>query len=216
MKKIINYYPIILFMITLLSLIFMEKYLHIAPNLNINSSLIIYPFSFLILTTIYHHKGIKYTKQTIFFTFLFLLLFYFMMTILNSIEGITSSKNITDSLRTIFTPNSFTIDSKFIYYPKLEIVLTFSLVYFISHYIFITIYEATLDVTYNIIAFILSLLIGFILDELLFIPLSNLSNLINKTMIYEDLIKLMTANFIMVIFSSIIIFFIYSLRHIKR
>ena len=216
MKKIINYYPIILFMIILLSLIFIEKYIYIAPNLNINSSLLIYPFSFLLLISIYEEKGIKYVKQLLFYSFIFILLFYIIVSILNTINGITTSKIITDSLREIFTPNNFTVGSKFIYYPKLEIILTFSIVYFISHYIFITIYEATIDFTYNIIAFILSLLIGFILDQLLFIPLSNLPNLINKTMIYEDLIKLMTANFIMVIFTSIIILFIYSLRHIKR
>ena len=191
MKNIKNYYSIILFSILLLSLIFIEKYIYIAPNLNINSSLL-------------------------FYSFIFILLFYIIVSILNTINSITTSKIITDSLREIFTPNNFTVGSKFIYYPKLEIVLTFSIIYFISHYIFITIYEATIDFTYNIIAFILSLLIGFILDQLLFIPLSNIPNLIKEIIIYEDLIKLMTANFIIVIFTSIIMLFIYSIRHLKR
>ena len=52
MKNIKNYYSIILFSILLLSLIFIEKYIYIAPNLNINSSLLIYPFSFLLLMSI--------------------------------------------------------------------------------------------------------------------------------------------------------------------
>ena len=216
MKKLINYYPIILFIIILLSMVFMEKYINIAPNLNINTSLLIYPFSFLLLISIYEQKGIKYTKQNLFYCFILLLLFYLIASILNSLDSITSSKIITDNLREIFTPNNFIINSKFFYYPKLEFLLTFSVIFFISHYIFITIYEAVLDITYDIIAFILSLLIGFILDQLLFVPLSNITNLINQTLIYEDLIKLMTANFIMVIFTSIIMLGIYSFKHIKR
>ena len=211
MKKENVYFPTILFILLLISIIFSQKYVYIAPNLSINAGILIYPFTFLTLAVMYKNFNIKYVKQNIFASFILLFIFYLLVSIINSIDSITSTELISDNLRNIFTPNHFTIFKKFVYYPDITLLLTFSVIYFITHYIFITIYEATISVTNHLIAFILAILIGFILDQLLFVPLSNIPRLIDGTLKYQELIKLMTANFIIVIFSSIIMLFIYSI-----
>ena len=215
MKKSNINYSIILFMLLLLTSIFLEKYIYIAHNLNVNVGLLVYQFTFFLLIIMYNKNNIKYSKQCLFSSFILLLVFYLIASILNTIDSVTSSQVISNSLREIFTPNSFIIGSKFIYYPNISIILTFAVIYFISHYIFITIYEALLSISNNLIAFILSLLIGFILDQLLFVPLASIPHLMDGTLQYNELIKLMTGNFIIVIFSSVLMLIIYSIAYKK-
>ena len=86
---------------------------------------------------------------------------------------------------------------------------SFTLVFFLTHYIFIVTYEAITSDTNYFFGFTLSLLISFILNQILYIPLINIPKLIENTIIYKDLIELMAANFIIVVFSSVIIIMIY-------
>lgn len=215
MKKQGIYYPIVLFMLLLLTILFTEKNIYLAPNLNVNAGLIIYPFTFLLVVLMYKKYNMKYVRKTLYSSFILLFCFYLLMTILNTIDGITSSQIITNSLRNIFTPNSLTINNKFIYYPNIAVLLTFTVVYFISHFIFITVYEAIEGTTNHLIAFILSIMIGFTLDQILFTPLSNIPRIIDNTLSYKSLIEIMTANFIVVIFSSVLMLFIYAIAHKK-
>ena len=52
-------------------------------------------------------------------------------------------------------------------------------------------------------------MISFILDQILYLPIANLVDLFNNSITYKDLIDMLTAHFIVVIFSSIIISMIY-------
>ncbi len=215
MKKYNLYYPLISYILLLVSIIFSQKHIYIAPNLNISASLLIYPLTFLFMVITYKKLSIKYVKQNIYVNFILLLLFYFLVSILNSLDSIISTELISDNLRNIFTPNSFTLFSKFFYYPDLANLLSFSVIYFISHFIFITIYEVIEGYSNYLLAFILSILIGFILDQLLYVPLSNIPRLLDGTLIYQELIRLMTANFIIVIFSSVIMLIVYIVAYKK-
>lgn len=216
MKKVKNnYLMIILFILLLLTIIFINKEVYLAPNMNVNLGLFIYPFTFLLLILIYNKFNIKIAKETIYINFLMILLFYFLVSILNTLDSITSSQVISDNLRNVFTPKYFAINNLIFYYPNLVFLLSYSVTYFICHYIFITIYEAIESSSNYIIGFILALLISFTLNQMIFTPIVNIPNLIDGTMVYKDLIILMTGNFIVVIFSSILLLFIYALIYKK-
>ncbi len=215
MKRNEIYFSIILFLLVLLSFIFIPKTIYLAPKLNISVGVLIYPFTFLVLVLMFKKNNVNYVKESLGATVILLLVFYLLLTILNSIDSVVSSQFISDSLRNVFTPNHLTVGNTFIYYPNIMLLFTYSLVFFITHYIFITIYEAIEGITSYPIAFILAILISFILDQLLFTPLSSLPLLIDKGMNYKQLIELMTANFIIVIFTSVIMLFIYAIAYKK-
>ena len=79
MKKVSLYFPTILFILLLISIIFSQKYVYIAPNLSINAGILIYPFTFLTLTIMYKRFNIKYVKQNIFASFILLFIFYLLV-----------------------------------------------------------------------------------------------------------------------------------------
>jgi uncharacterized PurR-regulated membrane protein YhhQ (DUF165 family) len=189
--------------------------LYIAPNLNISEGLLIYPFTFLLLVLIYDKKGIKEAKQSVFCNFLLLLIFYLIMSVLNTLDATTTSQIISENLRNIFTPYYFNIKDIYIYYPDMINLLTFSLIYFLSHYIFIITYEAIENNSNFVIGFILAILIGFILDQMLYAPLVNFHNLLNNEITYNNLIEIMTANFICVIFMSVLMLIFYVMARKK-
>ena len=216
MKKRDSFNTILFFLITLLGIVFYNKFIYLAPNLNVSIGLIIYAFSFLVLVYLYKNTSIKYAKETIFSVFAMLLVFYFLVTILNSIDSITDSKLISDNLRNIFTPNAVDVKGYFLYYPHVSAVITYPVVFFLSHYIFITTYEALEEATNYIIGFVLAILMSFILDQVIYTPLVNAHKLINGLITYPELIRQLTANFIVVIFMSIMLLFIYALRREKR
>jgi uncharacterized PurR-regulated membrane protein YhhQ (DUF165 family) len=203
-------------MFLLISFIFLDKNIYIGPKLLISAGLLIYPFTFLILTFIYNKYTIKEAKYSIYISFMLLLVFYLIASIFNSIEAVVSSETVSESLRIIFTPNHFIIKNIIIYYPNLINLLTFSVIFFITHYIFVVVYEAIESTTNYLIGFILSILIGFILDQLLFTPLVSLPHLIDHSLSYNALIETMTANFIIVIFSSLVMLIIYSINQKKK
>lgn len=216
MKNKVSLKTIIFSVIILISIIFYNKFIYLAPNLNVSIGLIIYAFSFLLLVYLYKDNGIKYAKEAIYATFIIIYLFYLIMVILNSIDGITNCNLVSNALREVFTPNAVNIKGFFLYYPDLPLIITFPVIFFISHFIFISTYEAIEETINYIIGFILSILISFILDQVLFTPLLNAHKLIEGVMPYKDLIKQMTANFIVVIFMSILLLFVYALRKEKR
>ena len=215
-KNYINNYGILLFMVLLISFIFINKYIYIAPNLNVNIGLFLYPFTYLLTYIIYNKTNITNTKQTIYFNFKLIIIFYLIISILNTIEGTLSSSLVTDSLRVVFTPNFIYTNNIYIYYPDIVNLLTYIVIYFITHYIFIVTYEAIKDSTNYLLGFTLAIFISFILNQMLYTPLVNIRNLINNTLKYNTLIEMMTANFIVVIFTSIIIIIIYLIYYKKH
>ena len=170
--------------------------------------LIVYDFYFLVLVHIYKNTNIGYAKETVFSTFELLLIFFFLVTLLNCLDSITDSNLISNSLREVFTPNTIYIKGYFLYYPHMSLVITYPVVFFLSHYIFIVTYEAIEDVTNYIIGFSLVILIIFILAQSLYSPFVNTHKLVNHIIDYKDLRRQMTANYIVVIFISIMLLFI--------
>ena len=209
-KKVITYIISLAFSL-LLSIIVSGKLLYIAPHLTISASLLAYAFTFLFTARINEETNIDNTKNILKKVVIGTLIFYLFMIVINSISGMTSTKEITESLRNIFTPNKLAIKSISIYYPNLINLISSILIFYLTHNIFSITFEITKDYTSKTISFIMSILISFIIDQMIYISVISFIPLYNESITLTNYIENLTASFIMIIFTSVIMTIIYSI-----
>ena len=204
-------YVLLLGFTFLLSTIVSGKLLYIAPHLTISTSLLAYAFTFLFTARINEETNIDNTKNILKKVVIGTLIFYLFMIVINSISGMTSTKEVTESLRNIFTPNKLAIKSISIYYPNLINLISSILIFYLTHNIFSITFEITKDYTSKTISFIMSILISFIIDQMIYISVINFMPLYNESITLTNYIENLTASFIMIIFTSVIMTIIYSI-----
>ena len=209
-KKAFTYIILLAFSL-LLSTIVSGKLLYIAPHLTISASLLAYAFTFLFTARLNEEMNIDNTKNILKKVVIGTLIFYLFMIVINSISGMTSTKEITESLRNIFTPNKLAIKSISIYYPNLINLISSILIFYLTHNIFSITFEITKDYTSKTISFIMSILISFIIDQMIYISVISFIPLYNESITLTNYIENLTASFIMIIFTSVIMTIIYSI-----
>lgn len=209
-KKAFTYIILLAFSL-LLSIIISGKLLYIAPHLTISASLLAYAFTFLFTARLNEETNIDNTKNILKKVVIGTLIFYLFMIVINSISGMTSTKEITESLRNIFTPNKLAIKSISIYYPNLINLISSILIFYLTHNIFSITFEITKDYTSKTISFIMSILISFIIDQMIYISVISFIPLYNESITLTNYIENLTASFIMIIFTSVIMTIIYSI-----
>ncbi len=204
-------YVLLLGFTFLLSIIIAGKLLYIAPHLTISASLLAYAFTFLFTARLNEETNINNTKNILKKVVIGTLIFYLFMIVINSISGMTSTKEITESLRNIFTPNKLAIKSINIYYPNLISLISAVLIFYLTHNIFSITFEITKDYTSKTISFIISILVSFIIDQMIYISVISFIPLYNESITLTNYIENLTASFIMIIFTSVIMTIIYSI-----
>lgn len=209
-KKAFTYIILLAFSL-LLSTIVSGKLLYIAPHLTISASLLAYAFTFLFTARLNEETNIDNTKNILKKVVIGTLIFYLFMIVINSISGMTSTKEVTESLRNIFTPNKLAIKSISIYYPNLINLISSILIFYLTHNIFSITFEITKDYTSKTISFIISILISFIIDQMIYISVISFMPLYNESITLTNYIENLTASFIMIIFTSVIMTIIYSI-----
>ena len=209
-KKAFTYIILLAFSL-LLSTIVSGKLLYIAPHLTISASLLAYAFTFLFTAKLNEETNINNTKNILKKIVICILIFYLFMIVINSISGMTSTKEVTESLRNIFTPNKLAIKSISIYYPNLINLISSILIFYLTHNIFSITFEITKDYTSKTISFIISILISFIIDQMIYISVISFMPLYNESITLTNYIENLTASFIMIIFTSVIMTIIYSI-----
>lgn len=209
-KKAFTYIILLAFSL-LLSIIISGKLLYIAPHLTISASLLAYAFTFLFTARLNEETNIDNTKNILKKVVIGTLIFYLFMILINSISGMTSTKEVTESLRNIFTPNKLAIKSISIYYPNLINLISSILIFYLTHNIFSITFEITKDYTSKTISFIISILISFIIDQMIYISVISFIPLYNESITLTNYIENLTASFIMIIFTSVIMTIIYSI-----
>ena len=209
-KKAFTYIILLAFSL-LLSTIVSGKLLYIAPHLTISASLLAYAFTFLFTAKLNEETNINNTKNILKKIVICILIFYLFMIVINSISGMTSTKEVTESLRNIFTPNKLAIKSISIYYPNLINLISSILIFYLTHNIFSITFEITKDYTSKTISFIMSILISFIIDQMIYISVISFIPLYNESITLTNYIENLTASFIMIIFTSVIMTIIYSI-----
>lgn len=209
-KKVFTYIILLAFSL-LLSIIISGKLLYIAPHLTISASLLAYSFTFLFTAKLNEETNINNTKNIFKKIVISILIFYLFMIVINSLSGMTSTKEVTESLRNNFTPNKLAIKSISIYYPNLINLISSILIFYLTHNIFSITFEITKDYTSKTISFIISILISFIIDQMIYISVISFMPLYNESITLTNYIENLTASFIMIIFTSVIITIIYSI-----
>lgn len=209
-KKAFTYIILLAFSL-LLSTIVSGKLLYIAPHLTISASLLAYAFTFLFTARLNEEMNIDNTKNILKKVVIGTLIVYLFMIVINSISGMTSTKEITESLRNFFTPNKLAIKSISIYYPNLINLISSILIFYLTHNIFSITFEITKDYTSKTISFIISILISFIIDQMIYISVISFMPLYNESITLTNYIENLTASFIMIIFTSVIMTIIYSI-----
>ena len=209
-KKAFTYIILLAFSL-LLSTIVSGKLLYIAPHLAISASFLAYAFTFLFTAGHNEKTNIDNTKNILKKVVIGTLIFYLFMIVVNSLSGMTSTKEVTESLRNIFTPNKLAIKSISIYYPNLINLISSILIFYLTHNIFSITFEITKDYTSKTISFIISILISFIIDQMIYISVISFIPLYNESITLTNYIENLTASFIMIIFTSVIMTIIYSI-----
>lgn len=204
-------YVLLLSFTFLLSIIISGKLLYIAPHLTISASLLAYAFTFLFTARLNEETNIDNTKNILKKFVIGTLIFYLFMIVINSISGMTSTKEVTESLRNIFTPNKLAIKNISIYYPNLISLISAVLIFYLTHNIFSITFEITKDYTSKTISFIISILVSFIIDQMIYISVISFIPLYNESITLTNYIENLTASFIMIIFTSVIMTIIYSI-----
>ncbi len=204
-------YVLLLGFTFLLSIIISGKLLYIAPHLTISASLLAYAFTFLFTARLNEETNIDNIKNILKKVVIGTLIFYLFMIVINSISGMTSTKEITESLRNIFTLNKLAIKNISIYYPNLISLISAVLIFYLTHNIFSITFEITKDYTSKTISFIISILVSFIIDQMIYISVISFIPLYNESITLTNYIENLTASFIMIIFTSVIMTIIYSI-----
>lgn len=207
-KKNISYLLVLSFLM-LLCLIYSNKEVYIEKNLIINLSIVIYPISFLITGLITKEGGIKESKKSLKLTFLIILIFYLITSILCTVNSTTNSNDISTSLREVFTPNYFNVYDLTIYYPNLINLFTMLTVFYLSHNIFIILYDICKNYVSIFLTFVIAILISGFIDQMLYVSFTTIFNGLNTKLDLVNYVKNLTANFIITIFTSIILSIIF-------
>ncbi|MDD2409733.1 MAG: hypothetical protein PHD03_03335 [Bacilli bacterium] len=214
MKKESYFADGLLIIFLLLTLIFKNKFVVIAPNLDVSISIFIYSFTFLILGYILTKYKYKEAKKTINISIILILLFLILNLILNNTPGNAESE-INQSLLNIFTPYNISILGQNIYLNDLSIILIL-LIYYITHNIFISINDTLNTITNKYLSFGISIFIAFIIDTMFMVPTLYIKDIYYANLDAFDIIKYLTANFMVLIIMSLLSLLIYTLIFQKK
>ena len=204
MKKGFSNLNVILTLFLLVYIIFVNKFIYLAPNLYVSISLFVYAFTFLIPILIFNKYSLKEAKKAILYSALFVFIFQIVVTILCNIPPHIDNLIIDNALRELFTPNTMVINNFVIFYPLL-FNFTFLIVYILSHILLLSIYDAIKSFANMYIGFAIAVFIAFIVDTMFMVPLYHTSDLYYRVAGLIDIIRYLTANFMIVILCSTIL-----------
>ncbi|MFA7120435.1 MAG: hypothetical protein WC277_03065 [Bacilli bacterium] len=204
----------LLIIVLLITLIFKNKSILIAPVLEVSISIFLYSFTFLILGYILTKYNYQEAKKAIKISIIFILLFLLIVSILNNIPGNAESE-INQALLNIFTPYNISILGQNIYIFDLSILLIL-LIYYITHNIFISIDDTLNTITNKYLSFGISIFIAFIIDTMFMVPTLYIKDIYYTNLVAFDIIKYLTANFMVLIIMSLLSLLIYTLIFQKK
>ena len=195
-------YTLLLFILILISYLFNLINVNIYNNSSLSIGVIFYSLTYLVTFKMIKKNKISDNKKILFSSVLYFLLFFVLTTILCQFN---SENDLLVSLRNVFTPTSYAINNCTFYYPDVYKIIIYLLVYFFSHYIFMITYDVSEINTGYLVGFLVSMLIGFILDQMLYTTIYYLPDIIMSNLTVIDFLKTLTSNFIVTLLSSIIL-----------
>lgn len=206
-------YTLLLFILILISYLFNLINVNIYNNSSLSIGVIFYSLTYLVTFKMMKKNKISDNKKILFSSVLYFLLFFVLTTILCQFN---SENDLLVSLRNVFTPTSYTVNNFTFYYPDVYKIIIYLLVYYFSHYIFMVTYDVSEINTGYLIGFLVSMLIGFILDQMLYTTIYYLPDIIMSNLTVIDFLKTLTSNFIVTLLSSIILLIFVPILNINK
>lgn len=206
-------YTLLLFILILISYLFNLINVNIYNNSSLSIGVIFYSLTYLVTFKMIKKNKISDNKKILFSSVLYFLLFFVLTTILCQFN---SENNLLVSLRNVFTPESHEFNNFTIYFPDVYKIIIYLLIYFFSHYIFMVTYDVSEINTGYLVGFLVSMLIGFILDQMLYTTIYYLPEVIMNNLTILDFLKSLTANFIITLFSSIFLLIFVPILNINK
>ena len=215
MKKGIQFYSGLLFILLIISILFKNKFIYLAPNLNISISIITYSLTFLILGIILTKYSFKNAKTALKNSIYYTLLFFFIVLILCNVPSNLNSMNIDLILRELFVPNNIIINGFDFRYIDLSLLFYLG-VYFLTHFVFISINDIITSMSNKYLGYGTSIFISFIIDTMFMLPIFYYFEIYYGIFNFLDIIKLLTANYMALIILSLVSLLIYTLIAQKK
>lgn len=206
-------YTLLLFILILISYLFNLINVNVYNNSSLSIGVIFYSLTYLVTFKMIKKNKISDNKKILFSSVLYFLLFFILTTILCQFN---SENNLLVSLRNVFTPTSYAINNFTFYYPDVYKIIIYLLVYFFSHYIFMITYDVSEINTGYLVGFLVSMLIGFILDQMLYTTIYYLPDIIMSNLTVIDFLKTLTSNFMVTLISSIILLIFVPILNINK
>lgn len=206
-------YTLLLFILILISYLFNLINVNVYNNSSLSIGVIFYSLTYLVTFKMIKKNKISDNKKILFSSVLYLLLFFVLTTILCQFN---SENDLLVSLRNIFAPTSYAINNFTFYYPDVYKIIIYLLVYFFSHYIFMITYDVSEINTGYLVGFLVSMLIGFILDQMLYTTIYYLPDIIMSNLTVIDFLKTLTSNFMVTLLSSIILLIFVPILNINK
>ena len=195
-------YTLILFILIVISYIFNLININIYNNSYLSLGVIFYSLTYLIIFVMIRSYNIKENKKILLSSVKYFMLFMLFITILCQFN---SNNELINSIRDVFTPNSYIINNFTLYYPDVYKIIVYLLVYYFSHYIFMVTFEVSEESTGYLVGFLVSILISFILDQMIYGAIYNFPSIIMNNLNIVDFLRTLTSNFIVTLLSSIIL-----------
>lgn len=195
-------YTLILFILIVISYIFNLININVYNNSYLSLGVIFYSLTYLITFLMVRSYSIKDNKKILLSSVKYFTLFMFFITILCQFN---SNNELINSIRDVFTPNSYDINNFTLYYPDVYKIIVYLLVYYFSHYIFMVTFEVSEESTGYLVGFLVSILISFILDQMIFGTIYNFPSIIMNNLNIIDFLRTLTSNFIVTLLSSVIL-----------
>ena len=210
MKKGFNFYNGLLFILLIISIIFKNKFIYLAPTLNISISIITYSLTFLILGIILTKYSFKQAKESLKNSIWLSLIFLFIILILCNIPSNMNSINNDLILKELFVPNNIVLKGLNFYYMDLSLLFYLG-IYYLTHFIFISINDVITYITNKYLGFATSIFIAFIIDVMFMVPIFYYFEIYYGIINFLDIIKILTANYMSLIVLSLVSLVFYTL-----
>lgn len=195
-------YTLILFILIVISYIFNLININIYNNSYLSLGVIFYSLTYLIMFLMIRSYNIKDNKKILLSSVKYFMLFMLFVTILCQFN---SNNELINSIRDVFTPNSYNINNFTLHYPDVYKIIVYLLVYYFSHYIFMVTFEVSEESTGYLVGFLVSILISFILDQMIYGAIYNFPSIVMNNLNIVDFLRTLTSNFIVTLLSSIIL-----------
>lgn len=193
------------------SFILIPKTYSITENIIIDGSILVYPFTFLILTFMCKRYSFKQIRKSIYLSSILYLVFMFFICLGINPPANSDTSNYNLVIQFIFAGNSKEFGEATLFYPMIGQTFGIVIAYFVSHLIYALIFFILKDITIDYLSALLGLFIAYIIDRTIFSPIYCNDFVFGTKPEFDYFIKFLAGEYLFAIFIIIIILLIYSL-----